>query len=380
MALLLGVMVCLICACDGNQGDTDETIELGSTDLTYTEDHVSGELCEGVTVDADIPDLRAVKSYDVVSAHMQLPDDDALQSIKDYVFDGYSDDMIQCETPEEEQTVLYYVEGELEKYYLLNRALRITNNPVSKYIVFSNSDVFPYEHFTYDFTIPVSETSDFSSFTEQKDLTFMKRQDAVEAVKSQLNEWDIVPIGDPLLFCMDGEGMYKLLTEYYEQGLESVPVDGVSKDALEMYYMVFDIGYNNIPYTCFELGSSSLGTGAYQTRLYVMYSEKGIVYLEYFLPYAIDSTLEEHDTAITLDQAMSQVQKYYEELVVTSGIEIKNIYFQYIPTDMDEDTGKCTLLPAWIFQPGTTVTSGEEMVETYLDVIVVNAITGEIIS
>ena len=99
--LALGGLVCLLCACGAGAEDPGAGVVLGSTDLLYEDGHVSGELCEGVTVDADIPDLSAVTSYDIVSAHMTLPDEDVLRSMRDYVFAGYSEDEIAEEHPEE---------------------------------------------------------------------------------------------------------------------------------------------------------------------------------------------------------------------------------------------------------------------------------------
>ena len=76
---------------------------------------------------------------------------------------------------------------------------------------------------------------------------------------------------------------------------------------------------------------------------------------------------------------MSQVKAHYEQLVGTSAVTIKNVFFQYVPTNARAETGSCTLVPAWIIQPQTTTTSDGKEIDLYLDTITVNAITGEVI-
>ena len=146
-------------------------------------------------------------------------------------------------------------------------------------------------------------------------------------------------------------------------------------------YIVFDVLYQNFPYTLFYFQSKSSVLPGYGTRVYVMYCAQGIVDLEYsWANYAIDGTLEEHDAAITLDQALSQVRTRYEDWVVTSAVEIENIFFQYVPAPGDETSGSCTFVPAWVFQPKTSMTVDGEVSEFYQKIVVVHAITGEVIS
>ena len=384
--LALGGLTCLLCACSMGAEDPGAEVALGSTDLLYEDGHVSGELCEGVVVDADIPDLSAVTSYDIVSAHLILPDEDVIQSMRDYVFAGRSEDEIQYEyeTAEDGKSKryqLYYIgEATEETYY--DRVLSVHSYPDSKHMHFSNYEAYPYERIGYSNDIPVSEDSLFGPFAEQRDLSFLPREEAVDAVRAQLAEWEIETIGEPLVFCMDGEGMYQLLTELYdEKNRPPVPLDETRKEELEYYYMVFDVGYQNIPYTRFDFQSKSSALPGYGARVYVMYCAQGIVDLEYsWANYAIDGTLEEHDAAITLDQALSQVRTRYEDLVVTSAVEIENIFFQYVPAPWDETSGSCTFVPAWVFQPKTSMTVDGEVSEFYQKIVVVHAITGEVIS
>lgn len=375
--LLSGILICSMCACSKNGENTPKTAQLGSTDLTYTENHVSGTLCEGVTVDADIPDLSAVTSYDIVSAHLQLPDDDVIQSMKDYLFDGYPEDKIMQEYIEDDQSTTFYIEGTATQKA---RFLSMSDYPGAQSVFLYNFEAYPHERLTYEPALPMGGTT-LSQFTTQIDLSFMSQKDAVDAVKRQLNEWNIQTIGDPLLICMDGEEMYKLLTKWNEVGIDDNPLQEESIDELDCYYMIFDVGYHNIPYTCFEFGSPSKGTFTYGARVKVHFTAKGIVQLEYsWADYSIDSVQEKHNSIITLDQAMSQIKKQYEKVIATSELHIPNIYFQYVPINPDEYTGNCTLVPAWVIQPAINISQNGETIEDYLHCIVVHAITGEILT
>lgn len=367
--------VAVLCSCGSS--DTNTT-ELGSTDLTYTDTHVSGTLCEGVTVDAAIPDLSSVSSYDIVSAHMQQLDDASIKSIKQYVFRGCTADEIKKEVISEEQHTNYFTDSTVAANHV-DIILSLFAQPGQQGIIFTRFKDYPHEKPQFDVMIPVTQLDAFDSSTEQVDLTFMSRKDAAQTVTNQLHDWNIYPIGSPTVFCCTGDTMYQLLSKWNASGLDYVPVSLEKKDELEYYYMVFETGYHNIPYSHFEYGSELDGTFLYSSKLYVSLSEKGIFDLDYQgANYAIDRTEEQHDSCIPLDQAMSQVKAQYEQLVGTSAVTIKNIFFQYVPMNARAETGSCTLVPAWIIQPQTTTTSDGEEVELYLDTITVNAITGEV--
>lgn len=375
LLLFSSFSVAILCSCGSS--DTNTT-ELGSTDLTYTDTHVSGTLCDGVTVDADIPDLSNVVSYDIVSAHMQQLDDASIKSIKQYVFRGYTADEIKKEVISEEQHTNYFTDSTVAANYV-DITLSLFAQPGQQGIIFTRFKDYPHEKPQFDVMIPVTQLDALGSSTEQIDLTFMSRKDAVQTVTNQLHDWNIYPVGSPTVFCCTGDTMYQLLSKWNASGLDHVPVSLEKKDELEHYYMVFETGYHNIPYSHFEYGSELDGTFLYSSKLYVSLSEKGIFDLDYLgANYAIDRTEEQHDSCIPLDQAMSQVKAQYEQLVGTSAVTIKNIFFQYVPMNARAETGSCTLVPAWIIQPQTTTTSDGKEIDLYLDTITVNAITGEV--
>lgn len=378
--LALGGLTCLLCACGAGAEDPGAGVVLGSTDLLYEDGRVSGELCEGVTVDADIPNLSAVTSYDIVSAHMTLPDEDVLRSMRDYVFAACSEDEIQQVYTEEDQRTNYYVDGDTE--YYRDYIVSICRAPGQQNVSLWKFYDYPHEPFVYDPTLMYDFA--FSPFETQRDFDFMKREDAVRAVCAQLAEWEIETIGEPIVFCMDGDGMYEYLTQMYEWNQDPTPVKQEDKADLEGYFMVFDTGYHNIPYTCFERGSVIEETYTYGAQLWVFFTAKGIIRLDYgWADYEIDGTLEEHDAPVTLDQALSQVRTRYEDLVVTSAVEIENIFFQYVPQNPDSETGSVTLVPAWVFQPQFSATAEKaerKEVGSYEDVIMIHAITGKFIT
>lgn len=377
--VLSGITASFLCACNSNEKAIDKlaSTDLTYTDLTYTDDHVSGTLCDGVTVDADIPDLSAVTTYDIVSAYMKLPDDETIQSMKNYLFAGYTENEIKQEQAEEYQLTNFYIEGSPTQPA---RDFAIYNTPGARGIFFYNFEAYPYTRMQYSYALPIDDPQSAMypfAQSQETDLPFMNREDAVAAVEEQLTKWEITTIGDPLSFTVDGATVYELLMNWKEQGFGDDPVEGVQPEELDCYHMIFDVGYNNIPYTYFDFGSEARGDFTHGAILQVHFTKKGIVQLDYtFADYAIDEVLEKHDKIISLDQAMGQVQKYYGGLLNFSGIHIPRIYFQYIPTNPDKETGVCILVPAWIIQPATY--SAES--EIYLDRIAIQAITGEIIN
>lgn len=355
LLLFSSFSVTILCSC----GSSDmNTTELGSTNLTYTDTHVSGTLCEGVTVDADIPDLSNVSSYDIVSARLQLPNQKVLQSMNDYVFRNVPASEIKCQE----------LDKELAEYTALDKiSFGICKSPDKPYIVFTNQKQYPniLPHITHE--IPLEQQSKKFSF-KKENLTFMSQTEAVQTVEKQLAAWDIHPIGTPQVFCIDGTTWYSQLDD---------PVPTKSPQDLDCYYMIFQTGYHNIPYTWFEYHISSIDTPA--SILEVFFSKDGIISFDYsYANYIVESTLQSSSSAITLDQALSQIKTYYNELIPTSDTFIHNIYFQYVPTNLTQEN-MYTLVPAWIIQPSINDTSSEEVIETYLDVIAVNAITGDII-
>lgn len=355
-----------LCGCGQTDAKTNDSssvpVDLGSTNLTYTENHVRGELTEGVTVDADIPDLSAITSYDIVSAHLQLPDDAVLQSMKDYVFEGYSKDKIEQTNDEEYGLRRFYIEES-------DCGIGFCYRTMFQYVCFNDLNKYPNILPHYARTIPLEQHTDMFDFT-QTELGFMSRKDAVATVEEQLAEWKIETIGEPMVLCVDGDFWYAQLDD---------PVEPESLDEMDAYYMLFDVGYHNIPYTYFGFGSSAQGTETYGARLEIFFTSKGIVDFDYsFADYSIDGALETHDTVITLDQAMSILKKQYEEQIAVLGIHIPVIYFQYVPTNADGNS--CTLVPAWIMQPAANISTDGEVSESYLDIIAINAITGEVIT
>ena len=357
MLFLATVSVCFLCSCRTNQ-TSNTASNLGSTDLSYTDHHVSGTLCDGVTVDADIPDLSNVVSYDIVSARLQLPNQKVIQSMKDYVFRNVPTSEIKCQELDEELTE-YTTSDEI--------SLGICKSPDKPYIVFTNRKQYPniLPHITH--AIPLEQQSKKFAL-EKENLAFMSQAEAVQTVEKLLTNWDIHPIDTPQVFCIDGATWYAQLDD---------PVPTNSPQDLDCYYMIFQTGYNNIPYTWFEYNISSIDAPA--SILEVFFSKDGIVQFNYsYANYTIESTLQSSTSAITLDQALSQIRNYYNELISTSDTYIHNIYFQYIPTNLTQKN-VYTLVPAWIIQPSINDTSSGEVIETYLDVIAVNAISGDII-
>lgn len=370
--LLSGILAAFLCSCGGTDSNVS-TAELGSVNLNDTGNHVSGTLCEGVTVDADIPDLSAVTEYDIVSVRQQLPKDEILDAMKDYVFEGCQPSEIKKEYSEEDLHTNFYIGSDDG---LKERIFGITEQPGMQGVGwFNRSDFLGLDGFSYTYDHPV-ESQLISKGIISKDLDFLSQEKAVEKVKKKLTEWDVETVGQPTVFAVDGKKVLEWLNENPERfRTYDIPSD-VKAEQLDCYYMLFGTGYQNIPYTFYD---AAYGDGTYMSgaRLTVVLTRDGIASMEYDrADYAVQKTVERHRKVITLGQALSVVQKRYEELIATEETCIPKIYFQYVPTEPDMENGSCTMVPAWVFQPAVQDGTAQEQ---YLDPIFVHAITGEII-
>lgn len=363
-------------SCAPKETNIGQAADFEPTDLVYTEGHVSGELCEGVSVDTEIPDLSLVSSYDIVSAHLQNPEEAVVQSMKNYIFRGYDESEIQKEYAQEDQHTNYFIAAEPPWYWYAGMA--IIEYPGYQRINLENTDAWLSGGSYVNNVNRWMPLADQVGMFTQNELPFMRPADAVKIVQKQLAEWDIKPIGDPEIYCLDHHTLINHNELLIAQQSDTFRPELGAK--LDCYFMIFEVGYHNIPYSSFEFRSSDAGEAVMGANLHVYFSADGIINMSYqYANYAIDNVLEKHEEAIPLDQAMSQVKQHYEELIVTSGIHIANIYFEYVPTidgnriGRESETAQSILVPAWIIQPATYNMG----IEVYLDPIVIHAISGQ---
>lgn len=367
-ALLAGAMVCGLCAC-GGEDQTAELPELGATDLEYTQDHVSGTLCDGVKVDAEIPDMSEISQYDIVRVQMSLPDDDVLEDMKTFFFSTCQED-IKEEYDEQFMHTNYYTEEGKAR----TRNFAVIKSPGFQYVSWTN--VVDFTETSWSFSYDLARTPESNvvlQVSTPEDRDFMSREEAVQTVLQQLAEWDLHPVGEAEVYSMDGDLMNEVVEDEVARGL--LDYTKWDRDNLDAYFMIFQTGYQNIPYTFYDVFFGDKGTNA--ARFDIIYTQNGIVSFEYaFCHYNLLETIEQHDQVITLDQAMSAVKQHYEELVLTDDVYIHHIYFQYVPTQPDMEEGTSVMVPAWVVQPSFMDSNQKE---TNFDPIFIDAITGEVL-
>ena len=324
---LLGTAIFLMGGCAPRE--TPQSVqESKNAQLQYEECHVGGTLCEGVTVDADLPDMSRITEYDVILARMTEPKERDIQSVKEYLFRKDAPEKIMEKRTEDGCMLHYYVpvDGTEEE-----RRMVVYLTPGERGLSFSDTQACPWPAIYYDYTIRPGETKnltdemDLLAHSGKEDLPFMKRSKAVDTVKKYLKEWGFDTVGEPLVFSVQGSDLCQLLEYWNEIDFYDTPIAGTPKEKLDCYYMVFDTGYHQIPYTYFE-------------------------------------------------QAFAAVKEYYENMVAVSDLEIEKIYFQYVPSDVDRKTEMYTFRPTWIFQTAGEI-QGEKL---YLERVSVDGITGEV--
>ena len=294
---LLGTAIFLLGGCAPRE--TPQSVqESKNARLQYEERHVRGTLCEGVTVDADLPDMSRITEYDVILARMTEPKERDIQSVKEYLFRKDAPEKIMEKRTEDGCMLHYYVpvDGTEEE-----RRMIVYLTPGERGLSFSDTQACPWP------------------------AIYLKRSKAVDTVKKYLKEWGFDTVGEPLVFSVQGSDLCQLLEYWNEIDFYDTPIAGTPKEKLDCYYMVFDTGYHQIPYTYFE-------------------------------------------------QAFAAVKEYYENMVAVSDLEIEKIYFQYVPSDVDRKTETYTFRLTWIFQT-TGEIQGEKL---YLERVSVDGITGEV--
>ena len=294
---LLGTAIFLLGGCAPRE--TPQSVqESKNARLQYEERHVRGTLCEGVTVDADLPDMSRITEYDVILARMTEPKERDIQSVKEYLFRKDAPEKIVEKRTVDGDMLHYYVpvDGTEEE-----RRMIVYLTPGERGLSFSDTQACPWP------------------------AIYLKRSKAVDTVKKYLKEWGFDTVGEPLVFSVQGSDLHQLLEYWNEIDFYDTPIAGTPKEKLDCYYMVFDTGYHQIPYTYFE-------------------------------------------------QAFAAVKEYYENMVAVSDLEIEKIYFQYVPSDVDRKTETYTFRPTWIFQTAGEI-QGEKL---YLERVSVDGITGEV--
>ena len=372
---LLGTAIFLLGGCAPRE--TPQSVqESKNARLQYEERHVRGTLCEGVTVDADLPDTSRITEYDVILARMTEPKERDIQSVKEYLFRKDAPEKIVEKRTVDGDMLHYYVpvDGTEEE-----RRMVVYLTPGERGLSFSDTQACPWPAIYYDYTIRPGETKnltdemDLLAHSGKEDLPFMKRSEAVDTAKKYLKEWGFDTVGEPLVFSVQGSDLHQLLEYWNEIDFYDTPIAGTPKEKLDCYYMVFDTGYHQIPYTYFEQaigGVYSLGQ-----HLFVRFTDQGIVWLSSCAAqYEVEKVLEEHEKCISIEQAFAAVKEYYENMVAVSDLEIEKIYFQYVPSDVDRKTETYTFRPTWIFQTAGEI-QGEKL---YLERVSVDGITGEV--
>lgn len=365
--MLAGVILLSACAPAVNSRKSSDDL---SDDLTYTDTHVTGTLCEGVSVDADFPDLSQVSSYPIISGQMKKTDEEVIQKIKDYIFRDYKPEEIQKETASDSWLVNYYIPGTGEDW---KKSLGVYGAPDETGFIAWDYEAYPYYFVTYNRGILPTEGVEIYPFINSgiENLSFMGREEAVKEVKDKLAQWNIPITGEPLVYTLDGETMYQLLENWNQSGYAVTDLEGVTTEMLDCYYMIFDTGYQGIPYTFFmRTVEGKYYNGA---RLECHLTKQGIVEMEYhWAEYDVEE-VESHESALSIEEALAGLQRHFEQTVLTSEIDILKIYFQYVPVKAGESDGSYVFAPAWVFQPAGEV-AGEY---GYLDPVFIHAITGE---
>lgn len=117
----------------------------------------------------------------------------------------------------------------------------------------------------------------------------------------------------------------------------------------EAYAIVYPVQYNGVNITDFGYWNSGKEVFALGSRILGVVSEQGLINLYCTGLYDQIEETESNVSCISLEAALTQIKKKYEDILLTDPITITNISLEYVPLATDSDSTVFEFVPAWVF-------------------------------
>jgi len=231
-------------------------------------------------------------------------------------------------------------------------------------------------------------TYNAEQFLTGENLSFITIQEAEAKIKQVLNNFGIDMPNTTAVFTLNQVNIEGAQTEIdnYNKNAFSNEIEAewfyshIDWDStLDCYIFLFSPEIENVFVTSYSQGFLEDGSLTQGSNIKVIYSQRGIEYLEITNLYqVVDKATPEK--ILALEQAISLLDQKYNSLILYGDYVVYDISLEYIPTRIKNDTKQFVMIPAWSFeirhtseyQKGSSTVSLTERYRT-----VFNAINGE---
>lgn len=317
-------------------------------------DHITREIREGLSVDADIdvPELDAVPKVYVGTPPEFSPEqiDGYLQLTKDTLVSSQTQDI----------TGLTVYEADSQKGTHFNFMYRSEDNFVTYMGGFNNPEenlwnaVYAHIPTWCGRTALAYSGPDVDlCFPDKKDFSFASRAQADQAVQEALSVFGISDVRLKDTYCIDHKQLEALSTDplyaesYEDHRLESdptIPENHVWSEADDGYYFDYAFLIDGIPMAEADLASDTLSYAGSWAHAY--YNASGITQMSIMTPWNAGEVAAVPESMISMDEALAVVENKFQDLIYPYEHVIRHIGLRYM---YRQDGDRWLLTPVWQF-------------------------------
>ena len=206
--------------------------------------------------------------------------------------------------------------------------------------------------FSWQKNVIINNTKEFSTET---DLAFASQKSAIAKVEETLRQLGVKNLGAFTVYSLDNKTLKseeeKIKTNPdYSAAIASGKMsfkDSWSEDD-DCYFMFIECHLQGIPVTTDEVYFSKDDESLSGNLITVIYSKRGIEYLQFMNLYQEKST-EQMAQIITLDAAIAALTDKFASIITANNYVVSKIQLVYVPTLMGQTNKEFRMIPAWCF-------------------------------
>ncbi len=289
------------------------------------------------------------------------------------------------------ENILYEYTTQLKSFNYDKVHEAIGQNAEGNLVVSDGSDEFTGGSLTYQRNDMADHLETYCSYaeemglTDERDLSFMSRTDAVARIQSLMEsfgvEGELEALGIVAMNHLDFENAKKAIMEdnNYQGVLSAKGYENDTFDeGMEMYRIIFRMNVNGIPVYRNEPGlrGTSERFLAYPVTITALLSNNGIEMITMMGMFESYDGHQKEAAIIGADGIKEAIMKKFGDVILTSEYKAANIWMEYFPLLREDSFTEIDLIPVWCVD---FEIDGESVKDTGYT-IRFNAITGEEIS
>lgn len=339
--LFLLVAIFLIAVLCAGCGDPQSSVS--STDTVEIPEHLTVQLEENLTIDADIS-FDAAASYNTYRAEVLHFDVDAISALP-------------INDPITEENRWDYEDGAFN--YNASTAsggiIGLGSSAKSQNLRYQSGwvqDILSIVHiFPKDSITNWADYDSRSILPQGIDLSFASIEEVLADTTAALESLGIDLDENAEIYSLTVETLQTLADAYNdsqkERGFEDFAKTTWSSDD-ECYYMIFHLEHNGIP-----ISSTNTAGTLLATSVSVCYNKDGLQFLQIDQPYSVLDVSEESGSIISMEELQEAIQEKYSTVILTDPVTITAIEFCYRPIIQSDN--EYLLEPTWQVEIENTV-------------------------